>query len=375
MRVQYTKKLTEIVKDSEIIPMNNDLFMSEIKKLEERRAKLRESNIDTKLCDINDSKFDKSDIVIIDQDLLKIYGSNLTGESTAYLIRCFSKAKFIIGLNQYGNNSFDLTLKGHLNSYFDINIGAEQLGNPGLWTDKRTQFRPWVWPEILKYLNDYDKRINDVVKNRDTSILKFLKLDAYVNYLSRDSLSFLSDNEINFKDFVLTSGNGLKLKDKIPTEQIDIIAVSRISKWLERLVLPGQDVLVDAPHMVYRLPCLLENDITIIENWNKTTKFLNKNELGISYQQIDKYLYSKNYWLSRIVWYWIPISKDEAIQDINKPFLRKNIPYRFCEDSSSFINYNDCLEFKASLETPYNKRFINRNNLTLASFIPKINLE
>ena len=54
---------------------------------------------------------------IIDYDLLgsqaeKSPTGSLTGEIIAYLVRCFSRCKLIIGLNQYGSNPFDLTLRG-----------------------------------------------------------------------------------------------------------------------------------------------------------------------------------------------------------------------------------------------------------------------
>ena len=41
---------------------------------------------------------------------------------------------------------------------------------------------------------------------------------------------------------------------------IERVAAARLGKWLERLVLPGQNVLVDAPHLVSRFPSLVAAD-------------------------------------------------------------------------------------------------------------------
>src|SRR5579864_3344441 len=93
------------------------------------------------------NRFDDADILVIDYDLLDLRDQTyLTGENVAYLARCYSRCGIIVGLNQFGPNDFDLSLKGHPESFADLNVGGEQIGNPGLWSAKWNGFRPWHWP-------------------------------------------------------------------------------------------------------------------------------------------------------------------------------------------------------------------------------------
>ena len=96
-----------------------------------------------------DNLFDRAAIFLVDYDLLNADPSTyVTGEVTAYLVRCYSACGVIVGVNQFGENSFDLTLRNHPESYADLNIGANQLDNPGLWSTSWKGFRPWYWPVL-----------------------------------------------------------------------------------------------------------------------------------------------------------------------------------------------------------------------------------
>ena len=127
---------------------DNDLQFS-IEALQNRQDGFRND----KKCSNVDTKFDEASIFIIDYDLLNSQEAKfLTGEIIAYIVRCFSECKLIVGLNQYGRNSFNLTLRGHPESFADLNLGVDQLGNPDLWRgdwgDLREDYRPWYWPNL-----------------------------------------------------------------------------------------------------------------------------------------------------------------------------------------------------------------------------------
>ena len=125
--------------------IDHDTFMKLIRKLVNKQNSLRKENKIENDIDI----FDEDSIFFIDFDLInpdrKYY---FTGETVAYLVRCFTRCGLIIGLNQYGFNSFDLTLKGHPESFCDLNIGTEQMTNSGLWMNDFRKFRPWYWPSL-----------------------------------------------------------------------------------------------------------------------------------------------------------------------------------------------------------------------------------
>ena len=108
----------------------------------------------------------------------KFFTGSLTGEIVAYLVRCFSKCKLIVGLNQYGSNPFDLTLKGDLDSFADLNLGDQQLDNPNLWkSDSREEYRPWSWPNLSNSIHDFDRRIREVQEKLNKPICDVLGFD------------------------------------------------------------------------------------------------------------------------------------------------------------------------------------------------------
>jgi hypothetical protein len=165
-----------------------------------------------------DNKFDEADILIIDYDLLNLNKQNyLTGENLAYLARCYSRCKIIVGLNEFGTNDYDLSLKGHPESYADLNLGGQQVSNPGLWTGKWDGFRPWHWPLLPVALQAYERRVRELKGNLDETIVSFLGFkDNDVQSLPRSTKEFLGRKDIaktTFRQFVMASGNGLRRKD------------------------------------------------------------------------------------------------------------------------------------------------------------------
>ena len=111
-------------------------FKGAIEVLQQRQIGFRRGEIDLEnRSDGAVEEIDDASIFIIDYDLLgsqaeKSPTGSLTGEIIAYLVRCFSRCKLIIGLNQYGSNPFDLTLRGDLNSFADLNFRRKTTGQP-----------------------------------------------------------------------------------------------------------------------------------------------------------------------------------------------------------------------------------------------------
>jgi len=364
--LRYAEKLSRLKPISanfEIEVMCEEDFYLEMKALESRRKALREGkNPNTDLASL-----DETSIFIIDFDLVYFSDKSfLTGENISYITRCFSKCGLIIGLNQYMHsheNVFDLTLKGHPESYCDINIGSSQLDNDSLWGEEVTSFRPWYWPNLLKSVEDFTQRTKDVITNPQSPICEVLGLKKVVDTFPRAISDFLGNelDKLSFEEFVIKSGNGLQGRDtKATDEMVGRIAAARITKWLERLVLPGQGILVDAPHLVSRYPSLLEESPTKIEAWNRTTKFERHDNLGLHHKKIEKFRFKKDYWLSRPVWFWDSISEYSEIEEVSEPWEKIESDYVFCEDISCFQKRQDCKMFVAKLDSPYVRRFVRR---------------
>ena len=318
------------------------------------------------------TEFDKAAIFIIDYDLLKSQSTKfLTGEIIAYIVRCFSECKLIVGLNQYGHNPFDLTLRGHPESFADLNLGEDQLGNPDLWRgdwgDSRKGYRPWYWPNLSDCLKNFDRKVTEVKENLGESICEVLGFAPELfRLLPRAVVQFIGkvdakeSAETKFCEFVLHSGNGLKPKDATisDTDVLARVGAARISKWLERLVLPEQDFFVDAPHLVSRYPSLIAGDGNKIKAWNKTAQLVDCSNLGLDTNLIEPYFFEKNYWVSRPVWFWDKLRECEKIREVKEPWLTAKPSWVFCEDASRFYNHRDCKEFFADIDSPFTRRFV-----------------
>jgi len=255
-------------------------------------------------------------------------------------------------------------LKGNLRWYTDVDLNSDSFNNYALWVEGLRGFRPWYWPMLPFYLECFQRKIKDVMSNLNEPIHSVLGIpDEIVELMPKSVIEFIGDDplQVTFKDFVEKSGNGLNVKDKRAIDEDEIlgrIAAARISKWLEWSVLQGQDILVDAPHLVSRYPSLLQGDLSNVNIWNRTATFEKFEQLGLKHEVIEDFRFKRDYWLSRPAWFWKKVSNDNRITEIAEPWKREITSYVFCEDSSCFYEREKCKEFKAELESPYDRRFI-----------------
>jgi len=314
---------------------------------------------------ISETPFDLADLLVVDFDLLKFEtpGSD-TGEGVAYLARSYSKCGYILELNQFGTNWFDLTLSGHAESFADLNIGSDQLANPGLWSQKFDGFRPWSWPLIPQALTDLSTRVASLKGQLDKVITDFLGLTLdKVGVLPRSSREFLGvgrdPDQATFREFVTSSPFGLRRADKpLDDGQIARIAASRIAKWLEHVVLSGQETLVDAPHLVSRYPSLLTGGLS--QSTLKKTGTLGQDfrKLGLRYGLIEDARFTRLGWLSRPAWRWFQIKSLESLPEDKDPWSAPDIRYEFCEDVSQFLPREGVRSFVASVDSSFDHRFL-----------------
>ena len=185
-------------------------FADAIATLEHRQRVARDSpaeyphgHIEAEMTSQNDSKhpFDDADAVFLDYDLVRLgdespgAGSSESGERVAYLARCYSRCGTIVAYNQFAYaNTFDLTLRGHLRSFADLNISSDSLSNKGLWSDDYDGFRPWYWPLLLDTHVKFRRRIQQFLSNPQVPILELIGLGSgpVRELLTRELLEFLS---------------------------------------------------------------------------------------------------------------------------------------------------------------------------------------
>jgi hypothetical protein len=349
-------------------------FMDAVAGLEERQLRARDtvdpSSLDEHYSDSTlGHPFDTADILFVDYDLVRLSSAGAeSGERVSYLARCYSRCGNIIAYNQFSYHaSFDLTLRGHIRSFADVNISADVASNGGLWTDEHTGFRPWSWPILPAAYRQLNQRAEYVANHLDEPLLSTLGFDNDRIYglLTREQLELLSRNKdprhATFEEFVQDSPIGLRPRDKalgrIGTARV---AAARIGKWLERIVLPDQNILVDAPHLISRFPSLIGEPYTEA-HWNPACRLtVLPSELGLDYVQLQPHEFSAKDWLSRPAWFWPNVAADDGIVEVRDPWSPRPDQLVFCEDISRFRHRNTATEFDADVAPEFSRRFLAR---------------
>jgi hypothetical protein len=302
--------------------------------------------------DPDDTSFDGRDLVIVDFDLLNLEGPTDSGESVAYMARCYTTCGIIVDLNQFGTNPFDATFKGHPASFADLNVGSEQLTNPGLWKTPFSGFRPWSWPLLGKQIQQRRKQIELVERSLELPVLEALGFpDSVVEVLSLRALGLIGSPQLGRTvklRQVVRSPMGLRNKDRPMSEASEVrISAARICKWLEDVVIPGEDILVDAPHLVSRFPSLLDKGAR--QNLNSLPDLERASRaLPINHRVLKGTTIPEPVWISRPVWFWPLIQGNREIEEIVDPWRVRESAFGFAEDASRFLPKSELTEFSAS---------------------------
>jgi hypothetical protein len=316
--------------------------------------------------------FDRADILILDSDLTPDAGSergldpqdlirtNLVGEmggEVAHLARAYSTAGAILVVNQkWKTRTFDLTMQVFASDVADVYISEKDLDNAGLWNGRQiADFRPWHWPvlsELPKLINTLaeEVQLNDSVL--DTLGLNSPDvLDAITNR-QMDGLAADDLARMTFRDVATASVYGLRPKEIVEEDQLKRVAACAVRRWLERTVLPSQNVLIDRPHLVQRRPWLVENRGDPAA-WNRQDGWWASSE-----QPSDDrgYAPAASRWLGRHVWLWhsLPAQPRSANERVRPSDLV------FCEDSSKFVSVAMAHDYMSDLEGPTAQRFVER---------------
>lgn len=296
-------------------------------------------------------EFDTADVLIVDYRLEYLEGESgfVTGEELARLSRIYSDCGFIVVLNEppYGLKRFDLTFKSYYDSFADFQINSEFIDSPGLWTDSseiEPHFRPWTWPVIPIALEKFERRTKELAENFENSIFDFFSLRDDLNLLPIEVRSFIDDTPEGtrtFAQFVEVSQHARRsAKDRYGTEKARIrVGAARVSHWLERMVLPLQEPLIDAPHLATRFPSLVNG--RDLGSWNRTVQSVSgKNSKWMNSKNgkiLGKHLFNRENWITRAAWHGYRINDDPDIQEVLHPLDTDAPLFIFCEDISRFM--------------------------------------
>lgn len=354
-----------------------------------------------------ETKFDDVDLVILDNNLahLGIEGARLTAEAVAGYIRVFSSAPYIVSINKNPDVDFDLRyLIGDYATRTDLALNTHHLSNPALWTRDRVDaangFLPWYWPKLLDAGASRRTKVEFVKARLDRPVsgaLGFATDDF--NFLSRQARSLLSQAEetrhveverqephgltATFREVFLTSGRSLPNKEE--RESLDrklergvdgaatIIAravTADIDLWFHRDVLGPQEVLVDIPHLLMRMPFLLGGKASEIDNWNSTADAAaNDPPFGLDEALFAAHLaqaqFDQGVWSNSPCFWWPKLRNDDVLSAHFSGDRRSDwANVVFCEDHSEFFPMNPengeslPTEFVAQFEGSWNRRYV-----------------
>jgi hypothetical protein len=319
--------------------------------------------------------FDEADVLVIDYDLVHVDEDNTryTGEEVARLARAFSECGVVVLLNQFVEAQFDLGLRGHMESFADLNIDGALLGNEGLWREGPwTDFRPWHWPVLDRAAQQFRKRVAFLsdAPNFSIPILQMLRMtQGDAEHLSDTAFGFLAPTaetydqiaKWTFAEFLRDNSAAVDTKDTNASFKNDPAAparfvASRVAKWLEREVLGPQHVLVDVPHLIQRCPFLLRGDISHVEVWNRAVH----GGRDVLHGTVPASAwFSADEWLSRPAVWWQQLEAHEPFQEARAAFDYGSAPnFVFLEDASRFGLLGEAREFRAGFHNPYDRRYL-----------------
>ncbi len=354
-------KVKAVYDKADVTAVKIKTFREMIKKVNQRRDRWRGEVCD--LTRVESIEVDDADIVIVDYDLLYyMKAGEITGSRLAYLLRCFTKCGFIIVLNEYGTNTFDLSLRNPSLDFADLHLGDFQIDNPGLWSGSFEGYRPWHWPILTNTKKILEKCVEDVRNNLDAPILDFLGFERFIDWLPKIAHDFFFDSEtmesVRFGAFVKQAGVGLESKDELPLEYMARVAAARLLTLLNGFIIPEQSILVDAPHLVSRYPSLIRNGNQDIHDWNRLCEPLNDDIDDLLVEELREHRFEKQHWLWRPVWYWPDINRDDRIVEVKDPWEVKDVDWVFCENVSRFVPLGFADDFRADVSPPFSKRYV-----------------
>lgn len=372
----------------DVTPLTPEQFVEAFEALQTRKAD--EAQDRTASRDDKAAAIDKAAILILDYDLTprhntaepslgEVHGplkqlEGKYGDTFALLARCYSTTGYIVLVNhRVQTSTFDLTMTMFMNSISDLNVAQPDLERPELWLGSSANnagpaalpFRPSHWPALL----DAPSRLVDFASavELDQPILPFLGIasDMVTAFADEqlDVFSLRDDDDtdpstVTFRQLATESAYGLSGKsDKQSDENIlRRIAAAGVLRWLERVVVPAQNVLIDAAHLAERFPQLIPTGANDAETWSALTSVAAGSGVIEQLPAAAEHLLPKlSVWLSRPVWSAAGASRVAR----SLPRLASaETPRVFCEDVSSFAGIDVAQEYTSALPGSFRQRFV-----------------
>lgn len=389
-RGERVKKAIEDAAGHETELLSGTLLEREIKELFRRSRLVLDSKIPPQVMDGETSSFTSDfDVAILDNNLsaLEIGGARQTAESIAGYLRAFGHIPYIVSLNKNPHVDFDLRyLVGDHGTYADLAVNGDHLSNRALWTGKPGDapddgFFPWYWPPLNDVATRRRRQIRFVQERLDELIFESINLSSASVCLSRHAKGSLSPeavdvSEVTFKDFFVTACRSLPIGEereklaKATSDETVRCVVSRVvagelDRWFRRDILAPQDLLVDLPHLLVRMPFLIGPDAQNVDRWNDALT-AKKSPYGLSKEIYEMHLQDSEFvhdiWTQAPSFRWRELKSNA---ELNRMFFGDDAQWAeavFCEDTSRFVLRKGSklppAEFAAEFEGAWNRRYV-----------------
>ena len=262
-----TKVESAVSGPAEVTSLTGSDLKVAIRELRDRELKWKD-NADDWNPTRYDTQLDSADILVLDYRLADLYGQEgyMTGEDLAALARRYSEAGPIVSVNRFGERSFDLRLRPGIDTWAEMSVAHEDLRNPRLWSaDATGLYRPWGWSALEHLPQLFDRRVAHALRHLDSSVAASLGIaKPQMDLMPRRVSESLGDDPltITFEQVALQRAFRAGGVAKLSRSQIARVAAAEVGKWLSNQVLPGQEILIDAPHLVAHYPSLVKGERT-----------------------------------------------------------------------------------------------------------------
>jgi len=310
-------------------------------------------------------RLDDADLVILDNDL--VHKLPFTeSEQVAYLFRAYSRAGPIVIINAE-KYRFDLTMADSLwvDSWAELNISDQALIQPSVWDPGQApddpDFHPWHWIPLRPLVRRFQEMLDHVSRfDEDATVAEVLELgNAHLEKLTRDMESVVGGppDKVTLGELIEAS---LEPRDKQTDPNLRArVAVSRLHSWLNRHVLPTQELFMDAPHLVSRMPSLLEGDRDEVGAWNRlAAKVRDPDSLGLKHEVVESARYPLSFWFPMPVWTTPELASLTDIEEVENPFFVDPAPFVFCEDTSRYAKRSDARSIVTDLPGLQARRWV-----------------
>ena len=342
------------------------------------------------------------DVAIVDNNLsaLEIAGARLTAESIVGYIRAFTNVAYVVSLNKNPDVDFDLRyLAGDYQSHADVALNASHLRSEVLWTGHGAtvgsgEFAPWYWPNLGVAAAGRRCQVAGLEQGGvEVPLLDFLKFpDHCVDALSRRARGVLSSEvvgaaelrQVSLRGFFENACRALPMADRKAVSRrakdgdpaaktwIARLAAADLEKWMRRDVLSPQDVLVDLPHLLMRMPFLLGDGAREGRRWNRALSAMNP-PFGLVKEIYQEHLAGSMFercrkWFQAPCFWWPELRGSQELSDL---FFRSKGEWAdvvFCEDVSEFRPISEAadsddgksppVEFEAEFEGAWRRRYV-----------------